>query len=127
MADDGKEHLGDLRRVLMVLSSHDKLGDTGKSTGWFVLECAQHGFVLPLTILLLVRAVALGCVCGSGGVEDEGVRGPALDRHKKMTVAVQGEVSDGDGARHGLDGGQVPHAHASADRLDWWEICDLHL
>jgi len=41
MADDGKEHCGDLRRVLMVLTSHDKLGDTGKPTGWYLPEAAH--------------------------------------------------------------------------------------
>ena len=29
------------KRVLIVLTSHDKLGDTGKPTGWYLPEAAH--------------------------------------------------------------------------------------
>ncbi|KAL2129830.1 hypothetical protein VTI74DRAFT_7260 [Chaetomium olivicolor] len=43
------------REILVVLTSHDKLGDTGKPTGWYLSELAHphhvlttHGFTLTL-------------------------------------------------------------------------------
>jgi putative intracellular protease/amidase len=42
--DDERKPKGP-KRVLMVLSSNDKLGDSGEQTGWFLDECAHPYFV----------------------------------------------------------------------------------
>lgn len=33
-------------RILIVLTSHDRLGDTGKKTGFWLEELAAHNYVL---------------------------------------------------------------------------------
>lgn len=32
-------------KVLVVLTSHDKLGDTGKPTGWYLVRLQPHNHV----------------------------------------------------------------------------------
>jgi putative intracellular protease/amidase len=51
------------KRVLMVLTSHSKLGATGEDTGWYLPECAHPYFVFQdagfaITIASIAGGVA---------------------------------------------------------------------
>ena len=92
-------------KILMVLTSHDRLGNTGRKTGFWLEEFAAPYFVFRDAGVELTLASPKG---GQPPIDPKSDlpenQTPAMTRFKQDTAAQKAAISDGEALRYEIGG-----------------------